>query len=374
MSIRLIYHTKESENGGVSPFDEAVRSIVQNEAVSIACPYLGLTYLQNIKHSCHSLRILTDVKEWLFSSSRQDKPKILEFIRQNHSSIHYYLDLHSKVIVAGDKALVGSANFTQKGIKDRTEMSILFEAEAQVDELKRWFDTLWDQSSTVKLDELDKIDAEITSLPSFEEIEQQRSKIILSSSAPKVRSRLLTDFQREQQQSILDIPSNARETRSYPLEDLQDDREPFERLIERISRAANREWIDEYFDLLSELIQFARLEDTDPRLSLSIPEFKYERLPVTINSHYVLAASLKKKVKAVGYRYGTNIEDFKWSTKSPKYALTPREKAVWKQAVFDELDLGKSSSYRKHHQSVVYRAAVDLEYRSLVLDRAFPRY
>lgn len=67
MTTRLIYHTSTSANGGLSPFDEAICSIVRNRDINIACPYLGLNYLKRIFSLSNSWKILTDVEEWLAS-------------------------------------------------------------------------------------------------------------------------------------------------------------------------------------------------------------------------------------------------------------------------------------------------------------------
>ena len=67
MSAKLIYHTPESCLGGVSPFDAAVTEMIDGHDVAIACPYLGLTYLQRIIDGSERWRVLTDVEEWLAS-------------------------------------------------------------------------------------------------------------------------------------------------------------------------------------------------------------------------------------------------------------------------------------------------------------------
>lgn len=56
---------------------------------------------------------------------------------------------------------------------------------------------------------------------------------------------------------------------------------------------------------------------------------------------------------------------------SPQEVLTPERKKSWKKAVLYELSSRKASSYRRHHQPVVYESVVNLEYRTLVLDAAF---
>ncbi len=374
MSTRLVYHTPISANGGLSPFDEAIRSIVLNGDVGIVCPYLGLNYLKRICLLSRSWRILTDVEEWLASFSYESRQQIYSFISQHSESIRHCKDLHAKVILAGDKALLGSANFTEKGITGRTEVSVIFEAEPQVEELQKWFESLWLQSSAMQLSE---IATYIDSLPSQGNAEGSSALIGLSSNAPKVRSRLTAAKE----------PRKAVNTQQYD--------SSHGRLVQIIRQAPNREWIDEYFDLLSELISFTGLEDGDPRFVSSLPQGGV--LPVTINRRYVLAAFRRGK-PLTGFIFGVNYEQLpemisstvhSWRFKpfsgevfeqtpyflrlegSPKDVLTSEQKAAWRKAVLFEVDHGQVSPYQKYHASVVYQAAVDLEYRALVLDEAF---
>ncbi len=44
-----------------------------------------------------------------------------------------------------------------------------------------------------------------------------------------------------------------------------------ERLTQVIKQAPNREWIDQYLELVKELIEFAELENDDPRLQERSP-------------------------------------------------------------------------------------------------------
>ena len=58
------------------------------------------------------------------------------------------------MIVGKGKALVGSANFTKKGITERIELAVFFDKEKQIEELRQWFDNLWQQTSSVEEKEL----------------------------------------------------------------------------------------------------------------------------------------------------------------------------------------------------------------------------
>lgn len=358
--------------GGISPFDEAICRITRGEDVHLACPYLSVSYLKRITESCTSWRVLTDVEEWLASCSLSTRREIQKFIAEHSQRIHHYKDLHAKIIVAGDNALVGSANFTEKGLTRRIEVSILFEREEQVEELRQWFDALWLQTATVDVVEMR---AYASALPDVH-IESPRTS--LTSIAPKVKAKML---------------ATSKGRAAFMSED------GHERLVERIKLAPDREWIDGYFDLLKELLAFTGLKNDDPRLVLSIPKGKI--LPVTINRRYVLAASFSRtpvtgfifgeqfrripelqSKKARPWRFrpfaGESLEEtpyFIWLEKKPTVILSEEIsnelEDEWREAVLFEVNHGRISSFRKFHEPVVYEAAVNLDYREKVLNEAF---
>lgn len=376
MPTRLIYHTPTSAEGGLSPFDEAICSIVHNSDIDIACPYLGLNYLKRIFYLSHSWRILTDVEEWLAVFSDASRQKIYNFISEHSESIRHCKDLHAKVILGGDKALLGSANFTKKGITGRTEVSVFFEAELQVEELKEWFDYLWLQSSPVQLNEVYNY---INLLPPQGKTKKHPEFKELSSNAPKIRSHFLAH--------------------QYPQKSVKEQGDDLlhERLVQIIRQAPNREWAEEYFDIVGELLDFTGLSNEDPRFALSLPQSNM--LKVIINRRDVLVG-LEKGKPTIGFLLERNFEELPklinmalrvWYPKPfreeakdnvpclphlqgfPKQLLTLERKKSWKKAILSELVSRKSSSFRRHHQPVVYKAVVDLDYRSFLLDRAFQR-
>jgi phospholipase D-like protein len=375
MTIKLIYHNSNSVSGGVSPFDEAINEITRGEDILLACPYLSVSYLKYLIARCKTWRVLTDVEEWIASHSPNTRQEIQDFIHKHSEHIHHYKDLHAKVIVSGEHAFVGSANFTEKGLTRRVEVSVLFEQEEQVEELRRWFDSIWLQTSPVDVDEMEEY---VNSLP-ISQIEMPRS--VITSKAPKVKARLVSSS--KVKLHISEATENARQ-----------------RLMEHVRLAPDREWIDGYFDLVKELLVFTGLKNDDPRLVLSIPKDKI--LPVTINRRYVLAASFSgipvtgfifgeqfrripelKSKKARPGRFrpfsGESEEEtpyFIWLEKRPSVILseemTNELEDEWRDAVLFEVNHGKTSSFRKFHEPVFYEVAVNLKYRARVLEEAFP--
>lgn len=149
MSTTLIYHSDQTMSGGVSPFDAAVMSMVDGHEILIACPYLGLDYLRRMTRPAAGWRLLTDVGEWLASQAAEPRRQIVEFVLANAGQVRHLADLHAKVLVAGERALAGSANFTDKGITGRVELSVLFDGGEQVAELRGWFESLWQRTEPV---------------------------------------------------------------------------------------------------------------------------------------------------------------------------------------------------------------------------------
>ena len=144
MPIRLLYHRFNSPPDQVSPFDTAIMDMVNGHELRIACPYLGLYYLKRMVDRSTNWQLLTDVPEWLTSErSPASREEIITYILANREHIQHCNDLHAKVLIAGSRVLLGSANFTVKGITGRTEMAVRFDGGEQVKEVRDWFDCLW---------------------------------------------------------------------------------------------------------------------------------------------------------------------------------------------------------------------------------------
>jgi hypothetical protein len=375
MSIKLVYHTPESASGGISPFDKAIIRIVTGEDALIVCPYINLGYLKRITDLSKSWRILTDVEEWLASHNRGERVTAQSFINRYLENIRHVKDLHAKVMIAGQRALVGSANFTNMGITGRFEMSVLFEKEPQVEELSEWFDSLWAQSQPIDTEELR---ACVQSMPARPPVTVNRDQPRMSSQVPPVRSKLKS-VERHRSQPVVTRYGEATS----------------EQLIKRVKFAPSCEWIEGYFDLMKLLLETTGLSNDDPRLVTSIPQSDW-LLPVSVNNRYVLAPR-KQDGFAVGIIYGPEFElkphlqtqaisDWRFSPlpgegiDTPFFIRfrdagsileSPEIRDGWLDAALLEVQRAKSSPYRKFHQSIVYRAAVDLGYRKTILDKAF---
>jgi hypothetical protein len=184
MPVKLVHHTPESVRGGVSPFDAAIIEIATGKEVRIACPFLGVKYLRRVIDRAASWRMLTDVEAWLASQTAASRAQVVDFILAYREQIHHCADLHAKVVIGGDRALVGSANLTIKGIRRRIEMGVRLDDCEQVVELSEWFDRLWGETGPVNEAELRACAATIPVPPS------KAGASRLSGKSPQVRARL----------------------------------------------------------------------------------------------------------------------------------------------------------------------------------------
>ncbi|MBI3652731.1 MAG: NgoFVII family restriction endonuclease [Acidobacteria bacterium] len=377
MSIKLICHTKESAEGEQSPFDTAIARLARGNDISIACPYLNLQYIQSLIARCKSWRILTDVGEWISSHNQDMRKDIRDFIAENLSRIRHYPDLHAKIFIAKDSALVGSANFTKRGMTERAEMCVLFEKEDQVDELQEWFNDLWQQSVSIDVGVLSQYIESALPKPVV------KPSLSLSSKMKKIKaSWSLSDHKKSKVVSIKD--KNAHQ-----------------RLVERVSLFPSKEWVNEYFNLIKELIEPNGIEplgidESDKRLAMTLRK-NSSKIMVNFNLRLVLSANANGRVhfifraeelgddkfyNKIGDNWGIftpqtgeNEEEVPftaWFEKMPSKALNQTEKRKWLQASHDEWRRRKGSPHRQYHEPLVYQATTDLDYRALVLEQAFP--
>lgn len=372
---KLIYHDKESSTGGVSPFDKTVTEIVRNRSVSIVCPYIGIDYFDRIIQLANTWRLVTDVEEWIISHNRDARQSIKDFILKNLPAIHHYKDIHAKVIVADDKAFIGSSNLTNKGITGRVEMGVLIEEKEQVDELQKWFSGLWAESESVNAQDLEKYISSIKSSPAYDELKKSNSPILLKS--PSVKA------------NLVDIGTDVQDI-------IKCDKESKQRLIESIRKIApDREWINDYFDLAKEIIEFTGLGNDDPRLVMSIT--KKGKIPIIINQRYVLRYERDRGIGLImpldyspqnydkdrfirayddgdeKYFYRNGVQEARWIVFERKNKIEFSEpiKDYWKQAVMTELKRSNNSGFKKFHEPIVYEAVMNLSYRNKLLEEVY---
>lgn len=369
--LKLIYH---KDTNAISPFDKAIIELAENNGVSIVCPYIGMDYFNRIVSLAKDWQLITDMQEWLLSHlDMEARNEIKKFIVDNLSNIHHCRNVHAKVIIADDKAFVGSSNLTDSGIKKRIEMSVLIEQREKVNELKQWFQDLWSGTETVSREDLEQFmdSIRLTSLPKITE-----SKISLPSKPVSINAKLV----------------NIEDNHTPPVNIIRDHKESHKRLVESVKILLNRDWVNSYFDLARELIEFTGLRENNQRLTMSIIQSR--KIPITINSRYVLRPSCNGQVGLImpleyaeqNYdKDGVVEEDDEYFSENrrrvarwlrferkSKVEFSENIKTHWKQMVMQELRRCTKSSHRRFHEPAAYKVVVDSVYRNDVLDEAFP--
>ncbi|MEH2022680.1 phospholipase D-like domain-containing protein [Nostoc sp.] len=203
MNNKLIYHTEASINGGISPFDEAIREVSNSKELLIACPYIDISYVKPLLGDQVNWRIISDVEAWLIAFQGKAREEIIDFIIENTSKIHDYRNLHAKVVLGDHLCLIGSANLTRMGITQRAEMSILLNESNEINEIREWFDISWSSSSEVDITKLkDYAQRIIKTTPTLED-----QKSCLNSDAPIIKSKMIAQPEKSENKAS---KSNAK--------------------------------------------------------------------------------------------------------------------------------------------------------------------
>lgn len=371
MASRLIYHNQVSSDGGVSPFDRAITKMVTDEVVRIASPYVGFNYLNKIIELADDWWLITDLNEMLRLQPVKHRAEMADFVIRNSDRIRHCPDLHAKVVVAGTRAMAGSANLTNKGITGRIEMSVLFGDCRQVSELQSWFDHLWEQIESVSERSIYEF---IEKVPVVAESHESTNFPSIFSG---VRSSLDAD------------PDGRLASDGYDL-------------VEHLRIAPSRSWASLWLDMAKQLVEVAELGPDDPRLVMSLPQDR--SMAVTINRRYVLNVSqpfddfrgypdigvilpasmrdeLDRMPNVIGvfpFRDGHRGETpdtaplFVTFSNGESFKFKPAILDSWNEAVLTECLHGQKSNNRRHHQPTMYRAVSEVGFRERLLDKAFP--
>lgn len=167
------------------------------------------------------------------------------------------------------------------------------------------------------------------------------------------------------------------------------------KLVDVVSKAPNREWIERFFDHTEELLSYDQINhhERDDRLVMSL---RSDRIAVTMNSRYVLVAFFNKERIGFVVRKGSDqieklIEDaeghYSFDTlpdeekgDSPdwvefgdatEYLTDESIKQNWLTASSIEFDRWSGSPSKNAHEPLVQQMATDEEYRQDVLTEAF---
>lgn len=189
--MKLIYHNNQGKNQ-ISPFDESLLKVsYKANPLLLASPYIGLNILNRIIEHSVEWKLLSDIEAWLLSGNRRHRARCWEFIVSNIDNIRHVPNLHAKVAIGNGYVFLGSANFTEKGLLERTELSILVDDPILVEESSSWFESIWINSQPPIVKEGDAL------LSTLEELQWTvpKSRIRLTASTHKITS-VLSDSSR----------------------------------------------------------------------------------------------------------------------------------------------------------------------------------
>lgn len=369
---RLVYHSEEDDDRGESPFDKAIRETADSDFIWIVCPYISPNYLRSILGDTNEWRVITDVEAWAGTFGGSSRQEIQKLVESNRERIHNIQDIHAKVVISDNSAIVGSANLTEKGVTRRREMGVQFEEQDLIEELQDWFFHLWSKSSPIDLDEFRGYIQSLSTTPTT----HSRTTASVSSEAPRVN----TSFVKQ------DILSE---------DELESDDEARESLVNILQIAPSQEWADSFFDLLADVILMWELESDDPRLVTSLAQ--EDRIAVSINTRYVLgafpadepstgftikdgAANVERLIEAADEDMSFDAlpgEDEEQTPYWVEYNGYPKRmmdnlfRRSWMKAISDELERASGSPHQESHEPLVYRMAVNEEYREQILRDAY---
>jgi len=369
---RLTYHSEDNDARSESPFDKAIREIADSDSVWLVCPYISPDYLRSILANTDEWKVITDVEAWVGTFGGSSRREIQKLVESNQDRIRNIRDIHAKVVISEDSAILGSANLTEKGVTGRREMGVQFEEDDLIEELQNWFLSLWSKSSPIDLDEFQNHIQSLSATPTT----HSGTTSSVTSEAPRVNASFV------KQDALSE-------------DDLESDDEAWETLVNILQMAPSQEWADSFFDLLSDVILTWELESDDPRLVTSIAQ--NDRIAVSINNRYVLGAFPADKPST-----GFIIEDGTKNVESlieeadeymafealsgeneddtphwveyrgyPKRMMSDSFRRGWMKAISDELERASGSPYQRYHEPLVYRMALDEEYREQILRDAF---
>lgn len=361
--MKLIYHSTDSI-AKYSAFDAELVTLANQQNLCLVSPYIGLDYLKRLIQLSKSWRLITDFEEWIISHpSKEKRNKIVEFITKNPDRIKHISDIHAKVLISEHSAFLGSANFTDKGICQRTEMSVSFSEVEKVQEIKSWFESLWELATNFTEEQLSdfvKKNENTNSKPRIKKLKSPSKKVM-------------------KRASLVDIGTFFKTDKDYQSE-----------LINAIKKIGkDKIWLNRFFDLIKELLTNLEIEEQSPKITMSVT--KDLRMPISIGQRYVIwAKSQRNKVGLIlplefrnlisSYPTAEIDEDYFYDKKKNKEALWVNFDndivfsnnhflfEQWKKAAKIELDRTKHSGYRRAHNPLYYKLVMDLEYRNKILN------
>ena len=298
-----------------------------------------------------------------FTSQQKKRLEICDFISDNFDRIKHIANIHAKVLITDNSAFLVSANFTDKGILLRTEMSVSFSEQDKVEELKNWFKSLWTSGT------------DFTQKQLFDFVKPNENV------NPHLKiSRLKTPFTKQKRKSnLVQLDTILKTDKDYETE-----------LIKAIKKTKkDKTWLNKYFDLIKEILTELDIEEKSQKITMSVT--KDLKMPISIGQRYIVCPRhhrdaigliLPLEFRDIISDYPTAVinEDYFYDKKGNQEALWIDFEsdviftednflfAQWKNAAKTELDRTMYSGYRRTHNPFYYKAAMDFNYRQTIIE------
>ena len=361
-TMKLIYH-KTDDCNQYSPFDSELVTLANGQNLNLVSPYIGLSYFKRLIKISKTWRLITDIEEWIISHPNQSQRfEICKFISDNFDNVRHISEIHAKVLVTDNSAFLGSANFTDKGILVRTEMSVSFSEQEKVEELKNWFQSLWADANHFTKEQL------------FDFV--KRNENIKPQS--KISGLKISFAKQKRKSSLVPLETFLKTDKDYELE-----------LIKAIKKTKkDKIWLNKYFDLLKDIFTEFNIEADSSKITMSIRTDL--KMPISIGQRYIIR--LENNENSIGFilplEFEDVVSDFPNATISEGYFYTNKVKQAlwvefdsdiifsdnqvlfdnWKKAIKHEIDRTMISGYRKSHNPFYYKVVMDLDYRKKILN------
>ena len=358
--MKLIYHDINLANQ-ISQFDKEIIDIVKGQDLLIVCPYIGLGYINRLLNLSSNWKIITDVEEWIYShQSNIQRDLIKDFIKSNSDRIKHISLIHAKVIITDNKAFVGSANLTESGICERIEMSVSFDDQDKIKELKDWFDSLWNIGIKPQQRQIESfINDNVIVL-------SKKVSVIKNPISLRIKKATLVNFNQ-----IISVTKDHETHLAMGIFKLSQD----------------FLWINGYFDLINDLFKEFVISNNSQKIAMTVN--KDLKIPISIGQRYIIRP---RKTGIVGLIMPVEFEDIASDYPNAMiedgffYDKRKNREALWvnfdisKRFEFDStiINLGKSavekelnrttvSGFRKYHNPAYYKAVVDKDYRERLI-------
>ena len=361
--MKLIYHITD-DSGQYSPFDSELVTLANGQNLCLVSPYIGLSYLKRLTKISKSWKLITDFEAWIISHpNEKQRLEICDFINEHFDKIKHISDIHAKVLVTDNSAFLGSANFTDKGICVRTEMSVSFSEQDKVEELKNWFQSLWTVATNFTQKQL------------FDFVKQN----VDVNPQPKISGLKGTFTKQKRKSNLVPLDTFLKTENDYEFE-----------LIKAIKKSKkDTKWLNRYFDLVKKLLTELEIGEDSPKIAMTVR--KDFRMAITFGQRYVICPTHRRD--AIGLILPLEFEDVISDYPSAViyegnfYDKKGNLEALWvdfdsdivilddtflfdnwKKASKTELDRTTVSGFRQYHNPFYYKAVMDTNYRQTILE------